>query len=539
MEADEHGEKRPLQKGTTPLSDVLAKLGDKGWYPVVFCLCICVLNSTVAFNHLIMASFGFTPPHSCKLPDGYTKNASIPMEMIKGKESYSQCKIYQDFNSTSGSTEGCPNGWNFILNGKESTIVNEWSLVCDQKYLVSLATTIYFTGVMIGGAVFGQLGDKFGRKPITLICLYSHIALAVGVYFSQSFEVFAALRFFVGFFLQGVQTNSYVLMAEMTSKKNLVLTVGFFEIFWAVGTLWLATLSWLIQDWRNIQLALCLPSLITLIYIWLFPESVLWLINKNKMEEAKENLMKISRITGKKLTAEDLDLIKPKVNESIQYSFHHLVKTPNIRKRTFLMCYLWLASSVGYYGLSLAVGGLAGDRYLNQFIGSVIELVAFSSVIFVLKYFRRRYPLMAYYITGGVTCIVAGVLKSQASKDGFRAATYLALIGKFGLSASFATIFLFTVEQFPTVVRTLGMGTCVFWARVGGMIAPQILLLGKYTFNELPYLIFGSLSLLAAMATYFLPETFGKTLPNTIDEIEGITVEENGTELRDRDHIET
>ena len=55
---------------------------------------------------------------------------------------------------------------------------------------------------MIGGAVFGQLGDKFGRKPILLICLYLHIALAVGVYFSQSYEVFAALRFFVGFFLQ-------------------------------------------------------------------------------------------------------------------------------------------------------------------------------------------------------------------------------------------------------------------------------------------------------------------------------------------------
>ena len=51
--------------------------------------------------------------------------------------------------------------------------------------------------------------------------------------------------------------------------------------------------------------------------------------------------MKISRITGKKLTEEDLDLVKLKVNESIQYSFHHLVKTPNIRKRTFLMCYLW------------------------------------------------------------------------------------------------------------------------------------------------------------------------------------------------------
>ena len=57
-------------------------------------------------------------------------------------------------------------------------------------------------------------------------------------------------------------------MAEMTSKKHLALAAGVFEIFWAVGTLWLASLSWIIQDWRNIQLALCLPSLITIVYIW-------------------------------------------------------------------------------------------------------------------------------------------------------------------------------------------------------------------------------------------------------------------------------
>ena len=47
--------------------------------------------------------------------------------------------------------------------------------------------------------------------------------------------------------------------------------------------------------------------------------------------------------------------------------------------------YYRLASSAGYYGLSLAVGGLAGNRYLNQLISSVVELVAFASVIFVLK----------------------------------------------------------------------------------------------------------------------------------------------------------
>ena len=78
----------------------------------------------------------------------------------------------------------------------------QWSLVCDKKYQTALSTTIYFTGVMFGGVVFGQLGDIFGRKPILLVCLYAPIALGIGVYFSTSYEMFTALRFFIGFFMQ-------------------------------------------------------------------------------------------------------------------------------------------------------------------------------------------------------------------------------------------------------------------------------------------------------------------------------------------------
>ena len=82
--------------------------------------------------------------------------------------------------------------------------------MCDKKYQIALTTTIYFTGVMLGGAVFGQLGDIFGRKPILLVCMYAQIALGVGVYFSNSYEMFTALRFFVGFFIQVCKLYNYV-----------------------------------------------------------------------------------------------------------------------------------------------------------------------------------------------------------------------------------------------------------------------------------------------------------------------------------------
>lgn len=513
------------------VAELLAQLGDPGLYQILLYICLFVCNSTVSMNHLIMAIYGYTPKHSCTIPDGVLKNNSIPTEIKDGKTSFEKCKAFLNFNATFGSKMDCPNGWTFDISGKESSIVDEWSLVCDEKYKVSAATTIYFAGVMIGGAIFGQLADKFGRKPVLLVCLYGHILLGVGVHFASSYDAFVAIRFFLGFLVQGIQTSSYVLLVEMTVVKYRPICAGIFEVCWAVGNLWMTSLAWAIQDWRKIQLALCLPSLITLFYIIFVPESIRWLVNQGKNEQAEHHARRIARFNKKELPNE-LNLYagsKAVKIDGRNYSFHDLFINKEIRKRTMLMGYIWLASSVGYYGLILTTGGLAGNRYANYFVSASVEVIAFISVIFVLKYLTRRRPLMLYYILGGVTCIIAGTIKKSDSIDNNEdIATVFAVIGKFFLSAGFSTIFLFTVELFPTVVRTLGMGSCVFWARVGGMVAPQILLIGDYTFDELPYLIFGGLALLAAVATYFVPETRGQHLPETIEEFNKDFDRENG-----------
>lgn len=61
-------------------------------------------------------------------------------------------------------------------------------------------------------------------------------------------------------------------------------------------------------------------------------------------------------------------------------------------------------------------------------------------------------------------------------------ATALALIGKASIVSCFCIIFIYSSEVFPTVIRTVGVGTCAFWGRVGSLLAPQIrLLVNKLT----------------------------------------------------------
>ena len=50
-------------------------------------------------------------------------------------------------------------------------------------------------------------------------------------------------------------------------------------------------------------------------------------------------------------------------------------------------------------------------------------------------------------------------------------------MGKFAVAGSFGFVYLYTAELFPTQVRNLGVGMTSIGARLGGILAPMVLLL--------------------------------------------------------------
>jgi hypothetical protein len=52
--------------------------------------------------------------------------------------------------------------------------------------------------------------------------------------------------------------------------------------------------------------------------------------------------------------------------------------------------------------------------------------------------------------------------------------TGLALVGKATIVSCFCTIFIYSSELFPTVIRSVGVGSCTFFGRVGSLLAPQV-----------------------------------------------------------------
>lgn len=53
----------------------------------------------------------------------------------------------------------------------------------------------------------------------------------------------------------------------------------------------------------------------------------------------------------------------------------------------------------------------------------------------------------------------------------------MAFIGKSAISGGWAAVMVFSAENFPTLVRNIGVASCAFAARIGGIVAPQFVFL--------------------------------------------------------------
>ena len=202
-----------------------------------------------------------------------------------------------------------------------------------------------------------------------------------------------------------------------------------------------------------------------------------------------------------------------------------ILRVPVLRKRACILFFVWFSVSICYYGITYYVPNLFGDRHLNFILGGGIELAAYLLAFVVLGGFGRRGPLCAYLTLSGVLCISMVLVKHFLSNDTANVpaiVTALALIGKAAVVSCFCIIFLYSSEVFPTVIRTVGVGSCTFFGRLGSLLAPQVLLLGELLLAGMPglvpFLVFGSLCLVAALLVLYLPETLNTKLPDTIEE---------------------
>ncbi|KAK3758872.1 hypothetical protein RRG08_025568 [Elysia crispata] len=100
----------------------------------------------------------------------------------------------------------------------------------------------------------------------------------------------------------------------------------------------------------------------------------------------------------------------------------------------------------------------------------------------------------------------------------------LSLLGKTAIMTGFDLLYTYSAELFPITHRGTGLASCSMVARVGSLVSPYIadmrfFVSGKMV-SVLPQLVLGTCAIAGALLILLLPETRGRELPETLEDIQ-------------------
>ncbi|XP_050170242.1 solute carrier family 22 member 2-like isoform X7 [Myiozetetes cayanensis] len=351
------------------LDDFLEQVGEFDFFQKKVLFFLCLLSATFVPIYVGIFFLGFIPEHHCHSPRvaelsqrcGWSLeeqlNHTVPEWDGHGFSYNSRCRRYElDWNATgiscteplrslvgNGSTVPlgpCWDGWVYDSSG--SSLVTEFNLVCEDSWKLDLFQSCVNAGFFIGSMSIGYIADRFGRKLCLLVTVLINAVSGVLMAFAPSYTWTVIFRLIQGLVSKGSWLTGYVLIAEFVGsdyRRSVGIT---YQLAFTLGLLIFTALAYALPHWRWLQLAVTLPNFFFLLYYWCLPESPRWLIAQKQNDKAMEVIKRIAKGNKKKLplafqnlSSEDED------GEKLKPSFVDLVRTPQIRKYTFILMYSW------------------------------------------------------------------------------------------------------------------------------------------------------------------------------------------------------
>uniref|UniRef100_A0A3B3TJB4 Solute carrier family 22 member 15 n=1 Tax=Poecilia latipinna TaxID=48699 RepID=A0A3B3TJB4_9TELE len=372
-----------------------------------------------------------------------------------------------------------------IFTEDVDSIVTEWVLIRQQAYKVSLAGSLFFTGLLVGNVVFGPLSDRIGRRPVYLTGLFFEVMFGYLTALAPSYEVFAASRLLVGLMNGGIGLVCFVLTQEYVGKSYWAMTGTLTSMIFAVGIALFGALGYFVRPWRTLAMVANSSGVLFFLLSVTLPESPRWLYSQGQTERAEE------------------------------------VRTP---------AHALYCCSLVYYGLTLGASATSGSRFVNVAMYGLVELPAYPLCIYFINksWAGRRKSMSSFLFLAGSACLCTTLIPENSGEV---LITSLALLGKLMVSAAFNIAYVYTSELYPTVIRNAGLGVCSMSCRVGGILAPFVPSM-RALHASMPFTVFCLSGLSAGCLGLLLPETLNRPAADTLEELSSSRVLENKVRLQ-------
>ncbi|XP_076256728.1 facilitated trehalose transporter Tret1-like isoform X2 [Rhynchophorus ferrugineus] len=428
------------------------------------------------------------------------------------------------------------------------------ALVSYDQTQISWFASMASLATPLGCVVSGPIADRFGRKiaiaVVNTTAFIGWIIVGSAYYLTeQQYAVILVGRFMTGLATGLCGTPAAVYMAEIASPELRSVFTTWVSLFYALGIFWVYLLGFLFKDdWGTISFIGAAFPLVGMIFLKYFiPESPSWLVAKNRVDEAKNNMCKLY---GTKNYDEDVQSeIEILLSSRGQKKYTHQKTLPQqfakkvklLMRRSFwkpfllVITYFFFQQFTGifvimFYAIDIVKGAkVEMDAYVTIVLIATARLVAMLLLSYCSKHYGRR-PLSILSGTGMaicmlilgsyILCIKQGIIDEENEKKLAMIPVILLILYFFISTMGFYPIpFALSSEVYPRNIRGtaagLGAGANFLFNFITVKIYPSMVdSMSSYGV----FFFYGGMSVIGTIfVIFFLPETRGKTLEEIQD----------------------
>lgn len=404
-----------------------------------------------------------------------------------------------------------------------------------------ILTPLYLVGALIGSFLMGTMADYIGRKKVFIITVSIVIIGSVIVALSFNYGSLVFGRIITAIGAEGEVAVANTALAEFVppKKRGLAVASGNATAF-DVGTVAASLVAFFAIallpstiGWRIAFASAVILAVIVFIARLKLPESVRYLIRKNRLKEAEAIVSKAEKAyqarTHKKLppvSAEMLNFSSQKLSAKYGLLFR---KYP---KRITLAIILNLTEVWPYYAAFSVIPVILVKffKYSPSSVGLSLVYITLAGVLgiiamsFALDKIGRRKTITASYGIAAFMFLLIGLIVAHISLTFF---IILLVVLYFWVYAAAGVLYPQISEMFPTEIRSTAVGTAIGVGRLGGIIGPIILGIilaagDTLTAVTIAFVITAVIMFIGAISEVILgPELNGKSLETASAEVKG------------------
>ena len=393
-------------------------------------------------------------------------------------------------------------------------------------------TSSLMFGAIFGGMMAGHLSDKIGRKRMlslsALIFIIGSLLSAIAP--NNGYIYLTLVRVFLGLSVGAISATVPNYMSEMTPAKSRGRLSGINFTMIALGTLLSYVVDYFLQylpasfAWRTMLGVAAVPALILFIGSLRLPGSPRFLINHNRIDEAREV---ISLVQPKDQIENEIKAIQNiKKAEDQTTNQTKLIKMFTGKYRYLVIAGVGVAAFQQFMGVNAifyyiplivakATGHAASSNLMWPVIEGAILLLASFLFLAIADKFKRRTLLILGGTGMGLSFILPAVINTLFTHVNPLITIFFLCIyvGFYGFTWAPLT-WVIVGEIFPLAIRGKASGTASSFNWVGAFLVGLLFpIMTASMSQETVFAIFGVICLMAvAFIIFKVPETKGRTL---------------------------